>query len=97
MNGTNGVLNSNSSASIFNSKHTFDRFDSNGISFGKTTDDGVKNQGFAGPVLTGQNLLSNMNRQYKSDRNVFNDDKKEKKKSNRKLLPIKDPNIEMVD
>jgi len=91
MNATNGLLNSQSQSSIFNSKANISGLglDSVGMSFGKATDDGHHHQGFR-KVLTGQNNnLANLNRQYNSDRNVFarpSNDTKERGKIN--LSPL---------
>ena len=84
MNGTNGgLLNSQQSSSLFNSKHNISalNLDSVGMSFGKATDDGhlnkdrrqhyLKHQGMLGQSNGGAALIKNMNRQYNSDRNIF--------------------------
>lgn len=63
---TNGVLLSQSS--MFNSKHNISGLDSVGMSFGKATDDGHNLRLLP---QDHQSALKNLNRRYKSDRNVF--------------------------
>ena len=76
-----------SQSSIFNSKHNISGLGSVDMSFGKATEDGNLSQGLhygtngacGGPNntyasinhLLNKNTLANLNRQYKSDRNVF--------------------------
>ena len=102
MNATNGLLNSQSpsqsQSSIFNSKANISgALDySVGMSFGKATDDG-HNQ-FSKGLNAQKNALANLNRQYKSDRNVFarpSNVKKERGSIN--LSPLQEIESEIVN
>lgn len=53
---------------MFNSKHNISGLDSVGMSFGRATDDGHH---LRFPQKDPKSALKNLNRQYKSDRNVF--------------------------
>ena len=73
LNATNALRNSHSS--LFNSNNIMSELDSVGMSFGKATEVSHNHgQGLTGLKMhAGQAnaALTNMNRQYKSDRNVF--------------------------
>ena len=71
---TNGFLNSQTD-SIFNSKHNLQlsEVDSNiGMSFGRATEDGLQVKSLNKLAATNNMPSLSMNRQLKSDRNVFN-------------------------
>ena len=98
---TNGFLNSQTD-SIFNSKHNLQlsEVDSNiGMSFGRATEDGLHVKSLNKLAATNMPSLS-MNRQLKSDRNVFNAQSAQngfKGKQNSRLSPLTEHESEFIN